>query len=221
MDVGLSKYRKLIDTLPQSCNKTGLDLQQVDLTLMLLRSLPNDVKNYIVLHSAGESYADYRTASLKYEQQQRLFQEIGAHGSSRNVHALEADYSDWDGYYGNDYDGEQDYPTDGAEEEWEWDPDSELWLNTAAINKNSSVKGEVEEMWKIWTHSERLSHEYGSCEVLQMRTERTYRRQLPVQQSEVSTVLTQISTVISIFELSEAEIRSERTWKGRSQRKDA
>ena len=46
MDVGLSKYRKLIDTLPQHCDKTGLDLQQVDLTLMLLRSLPGDVKNW-------------------------------------------------------------------------------------------------------------------------------------------------------------------------------
>ena len=54
MDVGLSKYRKLIDTLPQHCDKTGLDLQQVDLTLMLLRSLPNDVKNYVVLHASGE-----------------------------------------------------------------------------------------------------------------------------------------------------------------------
>ena len=32
MDVRLSKYRKLIDTLPQHCDKTGLDLQQVDLT---------------------------------------------------------------------------------------------------------------------------------------------------------------------------------------------
>ena len=39
MDVGLSKYRKLIDTLPQHCDKTGLDLQQVDLTVMLLRDL--------------------------------------------------------------------------------------------------------------------------------------------------------------------------------------
>ena len=61
MDVSLSKYRKLIDTLPQHCVKTGLDLQQVDLTLMLLRSLPGDVKNYVVLHASGEGYTDYRT----------------------------------------------------------------------------------------------------------------------------------------------------------------
>ena len=38
------------------------------------------------------------------------------------------------------YEEEQDYYAEGAEEEWEWDPESELWLNTAAINKNSGVK---------------------------------------------------------------------------------
>ena len=38
------------------------------------------------------------------------------------------------------YEDEQDYYAEGAEEEWEWDPESELWLNTAAINKNSGVK---------------------------------------------------------------------------------
>ena len=140
MDVGLSKYRKLIETLPQHCDKTGLDLQQVDLTLMLLRSLPTDVKNYVVLHATGEGYTDYRTAALKYEQQQRLFQEIGAHGSSRNVHALEGDGSGWDGYDDYYYGEDEDYPAEGAGEEWEWDPEAELWLNTAAINKNSSVK---------------------------------------------------------------------------------
>ena len=110
MDVGLSKYRKLIDTLPQHCDKTGLDLQQVDLTLMLLRSLPSDVKNYVVLHASGEGYTDYRTAALKFEQQQRLFQELGA-GSGRNVHALEAE-GGWESYYG--YEEEQDYYAEGV-----------------------------------------------------------------------------------------------------------
>ena len=53
------------------------------------------------------------------------------------MHALEAE-GDWSTYYG--YEDEQDYYAEGAEEEWEWDPESELWLNTAAINKNSGVK---------------------------------------------------------------------------------
>eukprot|EP00435_Cladocopium_sp_Y103_P026081 s3881_g6.t1 len=65
MDVGLSKYRKLIDALPQNCHRTGLDLQRVDLMVMLLSSLPGDVKNYVVLHASGEGYTDYRAAALK------------------------------------------------------------------------------------------------------------------------------------------------------------
>ena len=179
MDVGLSKYRKLIDTLPQHCDKTGLDLQQVDLTLMLLRSLPSDVKNYVVLHASGEGYTDYRSAALKFEQQQRLFQELGG-GSGRNMHALEAE-GDWSTYYG--YEDEQDYYAEGAEEEWEWDPESELWLNTAAINKNSGVK--CRKCGKTGHMQKDCSTNMGSCEVLQVRTERAYWRELPSQQSEV------------------------------------
>ena len=181
MDVGLSKYRKLIDTLPQHCDKTGLDLQQVDLTLMLLRSLPSDVKNYVVLHASGEGYTDYRSAALKFEQPlQRLFQELSG-GSGRNMHALEAE-GDWSTYYG--YEDEQDYYAEGAEEEWEWDPESELWLNTAGRNQQK-FRSEMSKVWQDWTHAEGLQHEYGSCEVLQVRTERAYWRELPSQQSEV------------------------------------
>ena len=88
------------------------------------------------------------------------------------MHALEAE-GEWKTYcrlyYG--YEDEQDYYAEGVEEEWEWDPESELWLNTAAINKNSGVKCRK---CGNWTHAEGLQHEYGSCEVLQVRTERAY-----------------------------------------------
>ena len=144
---------------------------------MLLRSLPSDVKNYVLLHASGEGYTDYRTAALKYEQQQRLFQEIGAHGSSRHAHALEGDGS-WEGYC--DYYEEQDYPAEGAEEEWEWDPESELWLNTAAINKNSGVK--CRKCGKTGHMQKDCNTNMGRVKV---RTERAYWRELPGQQSEV------------------------------------
>lgn len=65
-----------------------------------MRSLPNDVNNYILLHASGDGYTDYPTVALKYEQQQRLFQEIEVYGSLRQVHALEKDGS-WEDY--NDY----------------------------------------------------------------------------------------------------------------------
>ena len=74
MDVGLSKYPKLVDTLPQHCNKTGLDLHQVDLTLMLLRSLPVDVKNYVVLHVSGEGYT--RTAAWSMNSNRVCFRSL-------------------------------------------------------------------------------------------------------------------------------------------------
>ena len=133
MDVGLSKFRKLIDTLPQHCDKTGLDLQQVDLTLMLLRSLPSDVRT---MSSGMRQVRAILTtaAALKFEQQQRLFQELGG-GSGRNMHALEAE-GEWNAYcrlyYG--YEDEQDYYAEGAEEEW--NGIQRVSCGSTAINKN-------------------------------------------------------------------------------------
>ena len=35
----------------------------------------------------------------------------------------------------------------------------------------------MSKVWQDWTHAEGLQHEYGSCEVLQVRTERAYWRE--------------------------------------------
>ena len=35
-------------------------------------------------------------------------------------------------------------------------------------------RSEMSKVWQDWTHAEGLQHEYGSCEVLQVRTERAY-----------------------------------------------
>ena len=40
MDVDLSRYRKLIDTLPHTVSRDGLEIQSADLTLIFIRSLP-------------------------------------------------------------------------------------------------------------------------------------------------------------------------------------
>ena len=79
---------------------------------------------------------------------------------------------DWSTYYG--YEDEQDYYAEGAEEEWEWDPESELWLNHC--RNQQKFRSEMSKVWQDWTHAEGLQHEYGSCEVLQVRTERAYWR---------------------------------------------
>ena len=40
VDVELSPYRKLVETLPANHSRDGLEVQSADLTLILLRSLP-------------------------------------------------------------------------------------------------------------------------------------------------------------------------------------
>ena len=43
------------------------------------QSGPTQISDLVRLHASGEGYTDYRTAALKFEQQQqRLFQELGA-----------------------------------------------------------------------------------------------------------------------------------------------
>ena len=64
LDVGLSisRYKKLVDTLPMSHSRDGLDIQSADLTLILLRSLPAEARSYVMLRAADESFQSLRTA---------------------------------------------------------------------------------------------------------------------------------------------------------------
>ena len=43
---------------------------------LLIRSLAEPAKSYVLHHSQGESYGAYRRSALKYEHQQRLFLEL-------------------------------------------------------------------------------------------------------------------------------------------------
>ena len=66
MDVDLSRYRKLTDTLPVTVSREGLEIASADLTLILLRSLlPGDCRSYVMLHSKDESYTELRAASYQ------------------------------------------------------------------------------------------------------------------------------------------------------------
>ena len=68
-------YVKLIDSLLPMVNRTGLDILPLDLAMILLRSLKPAVRQYLVMHSISETYADIRLAALRYESAQRLWQE--------------------------------------------------------------------------------------------------------------------------------------------------
>ena len=51
--------------------------------LLVLRSLPEGVRNYCLHHSQGETYGSYRDAAMRWEQQQRLFQDMYPTGNSK------------------------------------------------------------------------------------------------------------------------------------------
>ena len=61
---------------------TGLSLPDADLLVVLLKSLPQEVRSFCLHHASGESYAAYREAARRWEQQQRLFVELPV-GSSQ------------------------------------------------------------------------------------------------------------------------------------------
>ena len=44
----------LIGSLGPSVDRTGLDIQQMDLAMILLRSLKSAVRQYVVMHSPSE-----------------------------------------------------------------------------------------------------------------------------------------------------------------------
>ena len=119
MDVDLSRYRKLVETLPVTASRDGLEIASADLTLILLRSLPGDCRSYVMLHSKDESYTELRAAAIRFEAQQRLFTELGASmtGSGRGHGVFQVQ-------------------GDGAEEEGE-DPED---LYVEAVGKGGASK---------------------------------------------------------------------------------
>ena len=76
MDYDIHRYAKLLGSLGPLVDRTGLEIQQVDLAMILLRSLKSAVRQYVVMHSPSESYTDIRAAALRYESAQRLWQEV-------------------------------------------------------------------------------------------------------------------------------------------------
>ena len=77
IDYESARYQKLIGTLPASVNTVGLQMAEPDLVSILLRSLPDSVKSFVVHHSDGESYTSYRNAAQRWERQQRMFSDLG------------------------------------------------------------------------------------------------------------------------------------------------
>ena len=78
MAVETSRYDKLISTLPPTVPRTDLLLNESDQALILIRNLPADARQYVLLHAQDDGLTALREAGLKYERQQRLYSELGA-----------------------------------------------------------------------------------------------------------------------------------------------
>ena len=82
IDFEAARYQKLIATLPSSIDVTGLSLAEPDLVAILLRSLPENVRTFLLHHAGGDDYVSYRTAAQRFEHQSRMFSEFQMNGSS-------------------------------------------------------------------------------------------------------------------------------------------
>ena len=78
MAVETSRYDKLISTLPPTVPRTDLLLNESDQALILIRNLPADARQYVLLHAQDDGLTALREAGLKYERQQRLYSKLGA-----------------------------------------------------------------------------------------------------------------------------------------------
>ena len=72
-----AKYQRLLSSLPSNVDPVGLQVSDSDMLMMLVRSLPDAARSFALHHASGESYQAYREAARRFEQQQRLFLDIG------------------------------------------------------------------------------------------------------------------------------------------------
>ena len=68
---------------------TGLKLADSDMLVVLLKSLPETVKNYVLHQSGADNYESYRNAAMRWEEQQRLFSDFETGGHSKRLSSLE------------------------------------------------------------------------------------------------------------------------------------
>ena len=75
IDFELAKFAKLFGTLPEALDRRGhsLCIGDGDAMIILLSSLSENAKQYVLRHSVGDTYMACRNVALKFERQQRFF----------------------------------------------------------------------------------------------------------------------------------------------------
>ena len=80
INVEVARFSKLLVTLPSHMDRQGLSIGDGDMLVILLRSMPEEAKKYVLHHSTGDTCHVARMAALKFEQQQRLFLNLNLSG---------------------------------------------------------------------------------------------------------------------------------------------
>ena len=82
---------KLLNSLDSDVHAGGLQLQEADSVMVLLRSLPDKCRSHCLLHGNSESFEDLKRVALKFEVQQRVWSETPGtkRATMRNLKAKE------------------------------------------------------------------------------------------------------------------------------------
>ena len=90
IDYEAARFSRLLGTLPMQVDTTGLKLADLDMLVVLLKSLPEAVKNYVLHHSSADTYESYRNAAMRGgEEQHRLFSDFESTGTGKKLNSLE------------------------------------------------------------------------------------------------------------------------------------
>ena len=89
IDYESARFSRLLGTLPMQVDTTGLKLADSDMLVVLLKSLPEAVKNYVLHHSIADNYESYWNAAMRWEEEHRLFCDFETTGNSRKLNSLE------------------------------------------------------------------------------------------------------------------------------------
>ena len=89
IDYEAARFSRLLGTLPMQVDTTGLKLADSDMLVVLLKSLPEAVKNYVLHHSTADTYESYRNAAMRCEEQHRLFSDFESTGTGKKLNSLE------------------------------------------------------------------------------------------------------------------------------------
>ena len=89
LETSLAKYNKLVSTLPNIVDRSGVEVSEADRLVLLLRSLPAACAEFVLLHSAQENYVMARETACRYETQRRLYLDWNSFGKpGKLIHSV-------------------------------------------------------------------------------------------------------------------------------------